>query len=506
MILKLRPMHRYAILAIAIAMTGLLAGCPEVPFPTTSGPLASVGVSTNNVVIGSAETRGTVYVFNGGAPLNALLWTASSPQDWIAIEPPTGLSYGPADGDLVSILASGGGRDLAPGGSVFGQVVFSPVGALSPPVTVNVEAQSDDGIFAGSNVGKGVAGDFNGDGAVDFAALNTVAGGIDVFLTATAKQMAGDQFIPVTDPLDPMKGLALADLNFDGISDLVTVNLVTDRDATPQTQSSDLIIVPGSASGVFGAAIRLSLSAAGEDVEAFGIADFDIDGRLDVMAATFDSALSSVTIVEINPTGGAPIAAGAGAVIGFPTVIAVGDLVGDSRPDTAFVSIASQVVAIYETSTPNDPTETNSFVSSNLNVPLGTSPLALAVTDVTGNGSRDLVGAGLGTVAVAENLGDGTFASPVMTPTCTVPQAIALGDFTGDGLMDIAVGCSSGTVEILIGQGTGQFTQGQSIVFGFSVSALRSTDWNGDGNVDLVGGDNAGMMAVVLGDGTGNFN
>jgi hypothetical protein len=88
---------------------------------------------------------------------------------------------------------------------------------------------------------------------------------------------------------------------------------------------------------------------------------------------------------------------------------------------------------------------------------------------------------------------------------------VVVGDFNGDGRLDLAVANTCGndpscnslaTLSILLGDGTGNFTLASSPVTGGWPLSLVAGDFNGDGKLDLA--DNT--VAILLGDGTGTFN
>ena len=86
------------------------------------------------------------------------------------------------------------------------------------------------------------------------------------------------------------------------------------------------------------------------------------------------------------------------------------------------------------------------------------------------------------------------------------PTAYAVGDFNGDGAVELAVpDATSGSLRIRLNDGRGAFTDGQALVLGSGVEALARGDLNGDGKVDLVVGTQDRRVRVLLGNGDGTF-
>ena len=125
----------------------------------------------------------------------------------------------------------------------------------------------------------------------------------------------------------------------------------------------------------------------------------------------------------------------------------------------------------------------------------GVSPTAVAVGDFNGDGIPDLAVADSGvyptysgTVSILLGKGDGTFQAAVNYAAGRQPVSVAVGDFNGDGKLDLAVanygdyfhGSGSG-VSVLLGNGNGTFQPAQSFPAGINPTSVAVGDFNGDG-------------------------
>ena len=91
---------------------------------------------------------------------------------------------------------------------------------------------------------------------------------------------------------------------------------------------------------------------------------------------------------------------------------------------------------------------------------------------------------------VVEVLEDRVLLTFIAAPTYTVgshPDAVAVGDFNGDGHLDLAVAndTRAGTVSILLNKGDGTFQSAQDYAVGSDPDSLAVGDFNGDGHLDL---------------------
>ncbi len=219
----------------------------------------------------------------------------------------------------------------------------------------------------------------------------------------------------------------------------------------------------------------------------------------------FSVTLSAATVNFVNSPG-SPISVG-----NYPNTVVEGDFNGDGKPDLAVANQNSNTVTILLGN--GDGTFTQAPGSP---ITVGSAPDGIAVGDFNGDGKLDLAVAneGSNTVTILLGNGDGTFTQAPSSPIAvgTGPQAIAAGDFNADGKLDLAVADGANGlnshVTILLGNGDGTFTQapGSPIAVGTGPDALAVGDFNGDGKLDLaVANAVSSNVTILLGNGDGTF-
>jgi hypothetical protein len=134
---------------------------------------------------------------------------------------------------------------------------------------------------------------------------------------------------------------------------------------------------------------------------------------------------------------------------------------------------------------------------------------AVAVEDFNGDGIPDLaVGDARFGLRIFRGKGDGTFSALGSFPLRSMISSIAVGDFTGRGISDIAVTCWDGNVYRLRGIGNGQFDRPSAYSIGpassYTQMSVVVADFNGDGKLDLIVTNPQGI-AILLNNGDGTF-
>ncbi|MFQ5667984.1 MAG: FG-GAP repeat domain-containing protein, partial [Candidatus Binatia bacterium] len=146
----------------------------------------------------------------------------------------------------------------------------------------------------------------------------------------------------------------------------------------------------------------------------------------------------------------------------------------------------------------------------------GIAPFNVAVADLNGDGSLDIVVAdesniaalrGRGTVSVFFGDGHGTFPRRTTLQADSYPADVKVADLNGDKQLDLAVvNWRSENVSLFFGHGDGTFTGARSIAYGgVPAYSLAIADLDHNGTPDLAVGDLQGAVRVLHNDGTGQF-
>ncbi|HKP71770.1 MAG TPA: VCBS repeat-containing protein [Pyrinomonadaceae bacterium] len=295
-----------------------------------------------------------------------------------------------------------------------------------------------------------------------------------------------------------------ADLNGDGITDLAGAG-------------SNARVMLGLGDGSFRALVEYPAGGYTGDIAA---GDLNGDGKLDLVV-TNDNAQIGLSVLSGNGDGtfGAPVSYPNDAGSDSPSVV-VADFDHDGRLD---------VVAAHEMACYNAPCAVADTISlwrglgdgtlqPAQQIRVGAGLARLAVADFNGDGNRDLgIAAAFGKVYVLLGMGDGTFRQ---LPDLVIMQGvdntdIEVADFNGDLIPDLAVApdAEHRTV-VLLGNGDGTFRQSASIPDAMltRIDQLAVADFNNDGFQDVAQAmascctqSGSGMFGLLYGNGDGTF-
>ncbi len=409
--------------------------------------------------------------------------------------------------------------------------------------TVGVLLGNGDGTFqsavsysSGGYYSRSVAvGDMNGDGKPDLVVSNQCANN-NVCWAGSVSVLLGNgdgTFQAATSYLSGAPTTlwaVIADVNGDGKQDVIVSNQC---DFSANCGTGVISVLLGNGDGTLQAAVPYS-SGADQGISVV-VKDVNGDGKLDILATNqcsdnyCDGGSVGVLLGNGDGTFQAPRSYNPGGVSTF--AVAAADMNGDGKQDLLVTNQCDTNVNCNNGSVGvllgNGDGTFSSAVTYGSG---GSSPLAMTVADVNGDGKPDVLVANqcsgnscTGTVGVLLGNGDGTLqAATTYSSLALYAIAVAVADVNGDGKPDLLVAnqcnssnnCDNGTVTVLLGNGDGTFQTG--VVYnsgGSSALGLAVADVNGDGMPDLLvinqclnnNSCNNGTAAVLLGNGDGTF-
>ena len=378
-------------------------------------PRRSRAASAGRTMIGVLESR------------TYLTTTFSGPTNFPGITSPTAIA--------VADFTSG-----TPGVAVEG---YAPSSPTSPVVGVYLQSSGSFGTptinpfgsLTGATASGVAAGDFLNNGDQDIAALDSSTNTLNVFLN----DVQGDFSPGAGASLGGTPGdtaLATADFNGDGKLDIAAVD----------PNDNQVVTFLSTTEGAFVAGATISIPSP------IGVvaADFNGDNHPDLAILSSDG---SVYIAINNGSGGfdAPVPYSLGAAGADPDSMVVGDLVSGGAPDLAVIGSttaggpASAIVLLNNGD--------GAFGAASVVGSVPTNPLSILAGNFTGSGLTDLaVLDAEGGLTVIPGNGDGTFGAAVNVPLGSTPAAVAADDFNNDGGTDFATASSSGNVTVALQQ------------------------------------------------------
>ncbi|HSZ54874.1 MAG TPA: FG-GAP-like repeat-containing protein [Tepidisphaeraceae bacterium] len=392
----------------------------------------------------------------------------------------------------------------------------------------------------------------NGSGAVYTVTVNGVSGtgtlGLNLVDNGSIEDAAGNPLQPggVASFGPPQQigtgystGVAVADVNGDGIPDIITVGgtavvnvflgngngtfqtartfsagglaravvtLDANGDGKPDIVTTDsttygVSVLLGNGDGTFQSPHTFG---AGGPPKTLNVADMNGDGKPDLVVGSYSGIAfllsngdGTFTSLGIQPNRFELLA------------VATGDVDGDSKPDVLFTYWSGTNYTMEEFLSS---THTEHRVGS-----VGLAPDALAIGDVNRDGNSDLVVAneiinGSTNTSAASILlnedeaNSGAFLPPRTFQVHDGATAVALSDLTGDDRLDVITQSrEDGIVSVLLGNGNGTFQNQETFLtnsrsYGGNIVAA---DLNGDGRPDLI--LSGSTTTVLLAQSNGNF-
>jgi hypothetical protein len=279
--------------------------------------------------------------------------------------------------------------------------------------------------------------------------------------------------------------VAIADVNNDGIPDIITANAGNDT----------VSVLLGNGDGTFGPPTLFDVGVAPYSV---AVGDFNEDGNADLAVAGNGGTTVSVLLGNGDGTFNEPtiytVPAGAYQLV-------VGNFTNDGHQDLAVSSYYTGSVSILLGNGDGTFGPPTTFAA-------GPGVFRLATADFNHDGNLDIVTANFNsnTVSVLLGNGDGTFGAPInLTVAAGNVAYVTVDDFNQDGNPDIVAtsfesdSFQSNTLSVLLGNGDGTFQAFQSYPAGSNTYYVTTGDFNNDGFPDIaVGNFDTGQVSVLL--------
>ncbi len=389
--------------------------------------------------------------------------------------------------------------------------------------------------------------DVNGDGKLDLIYLPSVTPGATT-LPPEVLLGNGDGTFATAQAVPSLAGygfgnFAIADVNKDGKLDLIVVvgNIST---------YASLAVFLGNGDGTFQPPIVSTgpPGAANHPVldSQMGIADFNGDGAVDIVIS--DQANDTISFLSGDNQGHFTLKS-TWLDGNNPSDIHVADLNGDGHLDFVAHGGLSASISVYLGNgdgtfkpkvTYTGPHYANSVVLSDINHDghldmvissfsdfvdillgngdgtfsntsaggssyAGVAPTVIAVNDFDGDGILDIAVASHNGIGILRGLGNLTYGPPSEFPAAPFPYNPAIGDFNSDGHLDFAVATTAG-IALLFGNADGTLRAADAYDVGYQVTSLASGDFNGDSIPDLAVGIDGFGPRILLGKGDGTFS
>jgi flagellin len=299
--------------------------------------------------------------------------------------------------------------------------------------------------------------DFNADGNIDSINVSNVNGiffffaglGDGTFSQATSFSVG-----------QTVTNVESADLNNDGVLDLI------------YSRTGSIYTLLGNGNGSF----KAGISIASSNIDNLDTADFNSDGIIDIVSQGASASVflghgdGTFEAEDLNTLGD------------DASDVTTGDFNNDGIIDFAVTDEDGDSVGVLLGLG-------NGTFSAMTSFTIGNEPEDVLTADLDNDGNLDFVvqnsKGGKTNISVIFGVGDGTFENATDYDSISGLGKIALGDFNGDGAIDIARSNFVSGITILLGNGDGTFGAVKSFEGKVTTGDVTPADFNGDGVLDL---------------------
>jgi hypothetical protein len=291
------------------------------------------------------------------------------------------------------------------------------------------------------------------------------------------------------------KSIILGDMDGDGDLDVVTGDNIC------------RLYLNNGTSAPFNGITAINIGTDAHFARGVAIGDVDSDGDLDVVAGHN----GYINRVYLNNGTSSPFEGVIGNDLGTDAdgtthTIALGDMDGDGDLDAVSGNWAGQTNKLYI----NDRAATvfSGMSESQIGADSDSSQ-SMAVGDINGDGSLDVVAGNLGTNKLYLSNGNRTpfyeVTGTEISADANETHAVGIGDVNRDGNLDVVAGNNGQTNRLYLGNGNGTFWAGTDIGSDTDDTYdIELGDLNGDGRLDMIAGNYEGSTKVYFNDGDGD--
>jgi VCBS repeat protein len=375
---------------------------------------------------------------------------------------------------IVGDFNADGRQDLAVSNSIRDA---SPVGGVpdpSPTGTLSVLLGSPQELFGMARFGVGgepfasAQGDFNSDGRPDLAVANHRTEDVSILLGAG--QGLFEQETRFSAGGGTLGSIAAGDFNADGIQDLAVSRTGDDGGTQPLPLISVLL---GNGDGTFSPPLGFGNAGLAWSVT---VGDFNADGKQDLAVGNPVRGSIDNILVFLGSGDGNFSSAIRTSVGNDPHALAVGDFNRDGQQDLAVGNSGGGGISVLLGR------------GDGLFTPQASLPFdarSVVVADFDADGRQDLVAAGGDTVEVFFGIGTGAFTFPLIFSGIGASASdLAVADLNDDERLDVMVNTASFDHAVFLSNGDRAFAFAGRFADGGTQSTVLG-DYDGDGRIDV---------------------